>query len=87
MDTYKPEVAEAAIEAGAVMVNDPSGLIDPGVADVCASTGAALVVTHTRARPKQKLHRPQFDDVVEDVLSLLSERMDLARERGVAESS
>ena len=40
------------------MVNDPSGLIDPEVADVCAATGAALVVTHTRARPKQKLHRP-----------------------------
>ena len=85
VDTYKPAVAAAAIAAGAVMVNDPSGLIDLEVADVCASTGAALIVTHTRARPKEKLHRPQFDDVVEDVLSLLSERMDLARERGVAD--
>ena len=58
VDTYKPAVAEAAIDAGASIVNDPSGLIDPDVADICAETGAALVITHTRARPKQKLHRP-----------------------------
>ena len=85
VDTYKPAVAAAAIDAGAVMINDPSGLIDPGIADVCASTGAGLIVTHTRARPKEKLHRPHYDDVVADVLSLLSERMELARERGVAD--
>jgi len=85
VDTYKPAVAAAAIGAGAVMINDPSGLIDPGIADVCASTGAGLIVTHTRARPKEKLHRPHYDDVVADVLSLLSERMELARERGVAD--
>jgi dihydropteroate synthase len=85
IDTYKPAVAAAAIDAGAVMVNDPSGLIDPEIADVCASTGAALIVTHTRARPKEKLHRPRYDDVVADVLSLLTERMELARERGVAD--
>ncbi len=85
VDTYKPAVAAAAIDAGAVMINDPSGLIDPEIADVCASTGAGLIVTHTRARPKEKLHRPHYDDVVADVLSLLSERMELARERGVAD--
>src|SRR3954447_1089087 len=67
VDTYKPAVARAAIEAGAAMVNDPSGLIDPEIAEVCASTGAALVITHTRARPKEKLHRPQYDDVVDEV--------------------
>ena len=48
VDTYKPEVAEAAIAAGAGMVNDVSGLRDPALADVCARTGAALVVMHTR---------------------------------------
>ena len=48
VDTYKPEVAEAAVAAGAGMVNDVSGLRDPALADVCARTGAALVVMHTR---------------------------------------
>lgn len=85
VDTYKPAVARAAVEAGAVMVNDPSGLIDPDVAAVCAETGAALVVTHTRARPKQKLHRPHYDDVVDDVRRLLSERLEVARAAGVGD--
>jgi dihydropteroate synthase len=84
VDTYKPEVAHAALEAGAVMVNDPSGLIDPEVAAVCADAGAALVVTHTRARPKQKLERPRYDDVVEDVKHFLTERVEVARAAGVA---
>jgi dihydropteroate synthase len=82
-DTYKPAVALAAIEAGAAIVNDPSGLIDPEVAAVCASSGAALVVTHTRARPKQKLVRPRYDDLVDDVKSLLAERLEVARTAGV----
>ena len=65
------------------MVNDPSGLIDPDVAAVCAGSGAALVVTHTRARPKQKLHRPRYDDVVDDVKRFLTERLEVARAAGV----
>jgi len=55
VDTYKPEVAEAAIAAGAAMVNDVSGLRDVAVAEVCAATGAALVVTHTVGAPKEKV--------------------------------
>ena len=58
VDTYKPAVARAAIAAGAAIVNDVSGLRDPALADVCAETGAALVLMHTRAPPKQKLRRP-----------------------------
>jgi dihydropteroate synthase len=82
VDTYKPAVARAAIEAGAAIVNDPSGLVDPEVAEVCASTGAALIVTHTRARPKQRLH-PRYEDVVDDVKGFLSEKLDQARSLGV----
>jgi dihydropteroate synthase len=83
VDTYKPSVAQAAAAAGAVMVNDPSGLIDPDVASVCADSGTALVVTHTRARPKEKLHRPRYDDVVDDVKRFLGERLEVARAAGV----
>jgi dihydropteroate synthase len=84
VDTWKGEVARAAIDAGASMINDVSGLIDLGVADACAESGAALVVMHTRARPKEKAF-PGYDDVVADVLLFLRERMAAARERGVAE--
>jgi dihydropteroate synthase len=67
------------------MVNDPSGLIDPDLAGVCADSGAALVVTHTRARPKEKLHGPRYDDVVDDVKSFLGARLEVARSSGVPE--
>ncbi len=65
VDTYKPPVARAAIAAGATIVNDVSGLRDPRLAEVCAQTGAALVVMHTRVAPKQRLQDPDlYGDVV-----------------------
>jgi dihydropteroate synthase len=84
VDTYKPEVASAAIGAGAAIVNDVSGLRDPELADVCAETGAGLVLMHTRAAPKQKLLDPSLDGrVARDVERFLHERIELAVERGV----
>ena len=84
VDTYKPAVAEAAIAAGARIVNDVSGLRDERLADVCARTGAGLVVMHTRAAPKQRLQDPAlYADVVADVAGFLRERMDVALARGV----
>jgi dihydropteroate synthase len=86
VDTYKPAVAEAAIAAGASIVNDVSGLRDPGLADVCAQSGAALVVMHTAAPPKQRIQDPSlYADVLEDVMRFLAERLELARSRGVAD--
>ena len=85
VDTYKPAVARAAIEAGAAIVNDVSGLRDPDLADVCADTGAALVLMHTRAAPKEKMLDPGLDGrVVDDVELFLRERIELAMSRGVA---
>jgi len=85
VDTYKPEVARAAIAAGAALVNDVSGLRDPRLAEVCAQTGAGLVLMHTRAAPKQKLLDPSLDGrVLDDVLSFLKQRIALAGRLGVA---
>jgi dihydropteroate synthase len=86
VDTYKPAVAEAAIAAGAAVVNDVSGLRDPELAAVGARTGAALVLMHTRAAPKQRLQDADlYEDVVEDVLEFLAERMEAAVAQGVRE--
>jgi dihydropteroate synthase len=82
VDTWRAPVARAALRAGAVMINDVSGLSDTGVADACAETGAALVLTHTRVPPKQKSF-PGYADVIEDVAELLAERAAEARGRGV----
>jgi dihydropteroate synthase len=85
VDTYKPPVARAAIAAGASIVNDVSGLRDPELAAVCAQTGAALVVMHTRAAPKQRMQDPDlYEDVTQDVLSFLEERIAVALRAGVA---
>jgi dihydropteroate synthase len=84
VDTYKPEVAEVAIAAGAVLVNDVSGLRDPAMADLCARTGAGLVIMHTRVAPKGTLLDPDhYDDVVADVTGFLHERMAIAIAHGV----
>ncbi len=84
VDTYKPAVARAAIAAGASIVNDVSGLRDPELADVCAQTGAGLVLMHTRAAPKQKLLDRSYDRrIVADVETFLRELIEIAIARGV----
>jgi dihydropteroate synthase len=87
VDTYKPAVARAAIAAGAAIVNDVSALRDPELADVCAETGAGLIITHTRAAPKQKLLDRSYDGrIFEDVNRFLAELLALAAARGVSEA-
>lgn len=83
VDTFEPAVAEAAIAAGAAIVNDVSGLRDAGLADVCARTGAGLVIMHTRAAPKTKVLDHPYENVLADVLDFLGERIELATSRGV----
>jgi dihydropteroate synthase len=84
VDTYKPAVAEAAIAAGAHIVNDVSGLRDPELAEICAATGAGLVLMHTRTEPKGTLLDPaHYDDVVADVREFLSERIAIAEGAGL----
>lgn len=82
VDTWKAPVARAALDAGAHLINDVSGLRDPLIADHCARTGAGLVIMHTRAAPKVKAF-PAYDDVMADVGRFLEEKMALAAARGV----
>lgn len=84
VDTWKPEVAEAAVDAGASLINDVSGLADLGLADVAARSGAGLVLMHTAAAPKEA-HFPGYEDPMADVIAFLRRRMIVARDRGVAE--
>jgi dihydropteroate synthase len=85
VDTWKPAVAAAALDAGAAMINDTSGLGDLRLAELCGATGAALVVMHTRAAPKQERFADYGGDVVADVVAFLEERCAAARAAGVAD--
>ena len=85
VDSYKPPVVAAALAAGASIVNDVSGFLYPEVAGLCADAGAALVVMHTRSRPKERLVDPAFyDDVVGDVVGFLEAKITEAVALGLA---
>ena len=75
----------AAIAAGAHVINDTTGVHDPALADVVAASDATLVITHSRAEPRQWFPRPQYDDVVAEVAAFLEERTALAVAHGVPE--
>ena len=83
VDTYRPEVAAAVIEAGAGVVNDTSGLRDPAMADVVAGTDATLVITHSLAAPRTLYPRPTYGDVTAEVADFLRQRVALALDHGV----
>jgi dihydropteroate synthase len=83
VDTWKPLVADAALDAGAHLLNDVSGLRDVALADAVARTGASLVVMHTRAAPKEEHFADYGGDVVSDVTSFVAERCAVAIDRGV----
>ncbi|MCW3010326.1 MAG: dihydropteroate synthase [Solirubrobacterales bacterium] len=85
VDTWKPAVAEAVLAVGAHVVNDVSGLRDERLATLCADTGAALCVMHTRAAPKQVHFADYAGAVVDDVVAFLRGRMARAVELGVGE--
>ncbi len=81
VDTRKASVAEAALEAGASMVNDVSASLWP----VAAEGGAAWVAMHMRGEPGTMQADPRYDDVVAEVREFLLGRAERAREAGVAE--
>jgi dihydropteroate synthase len=84
VDTMRHEVAEAALEAGAVMVNDVSGgLADPQVLDVVAEHGAAYVVMHWRAHSEVMQQLATYDDVLVEVRDELAQRLEAAIAAGV----
>ena len=86
VDTFRPEVAEACIAAGASVVNDTTGLQNPALAELAASTGTTLVITHSLAQPRTAYAAPRYDDVVQNVVDFLRERVDLAIGLGLDET-
>ncbi|WP_027007049.1 dihydropteroate synthase [Conexibacter woesei] len=84
VDTWKVPVAEAALAAGAHVLNDVSGLRDVGLARAAAKHDASLVVMHTRAEPKVEHFADYGGRVVEDVVSFVHERCEIAMAEGVS---
>jgi dihydropteroate synthase len=86
IDTSKLEVARAALDAGAAIVNDVTALrADPEIAPLCAERGAGLVLMHMQGDPRTMQVDPSYDDVVDDVRAFLAERTEAAVAAGVPE--
>lgn len=83
VDTTRAEVARESIAAGAAVINDTSGLYDPRMAEVVAGTSANLVLTHSLAPPRSEPPRPQYGDVVSEVVAFLRAKVDEAVAGGV----
>ena len=86
IDTYRPKVAEAALVAGAHIINDISGLLHRELADVVAQHQAGYVLMHNRGRPKVRLTDANlYEDVVADVISFMDERIEWLTTSGVSQ--
>jgi len=84
IDTSKAAVARAALDAGAVLVNDVTALRgDPAMVDVVARTGAGIVLMHMYGTPRTMQQAPRHDDVVEEISDFFEERIRFAMAHGI----
>lgn len=84
IDTTSCEVAEAALAAGADMINDVSaGLDDAAILTLAAETGVPIILMHSRGAPKTMQDDPYYDDVVQEVIDALHERIHAALNAGI----
>ena len=83
IDTSKPEVMRAAVQAGAGMINDVYGLRREGALDAAAALGVPVVLMHMQGEPRSMQAAPQYDDVVGEVHRFLAERIFAAEMAGI----
>jgi dihydropteroate synthase len=86
VDTSKARVAEAALDAGAEIVNDVTALRgDPEMASLCAERGATVVLMHMLGEPRTMQQDPRYNDVVTEVKAFLATRLEAAVAAGIDE--
>jgi dihydropteroate synthase len=83
VDTRRPSVASKAIEAGAVMVNDVSGLRDPEMISMISDADVPVVLMHMRGEPKTMQRDIHYDDVIGDIMMYFHGRLETALDMGV----
>ena len=78
IDTYKAEVARAALAAGAEIVNDVGGLRDPAMAEVVVAAGAGIVIMHMRGDPRTMQEAPEYEDITQEIREFFRQSFDRA---------
>ncbi|HVP36227.1 MAG TPA: dihydropteroate synthase, partial [Terriglobales bacterium] len=86
IDTYKSRVAKEALDSGASMVNDISGLrFDPDLKKIIAEYGVPVVLMHIQGTPKNMQENPKYDDLIEDMKNYLNQSILMAEKAGIDE--
>ncbi|MFZ2726300.1 MAG: dihydropteroate synthase [Methylococcaceae bacterium] len=86
IDTTSAQVAQAALKAGATMINDVSGgLADATILPLAAQAQVPIVLMHSQGTPKTMQDNPYYDDVVQEVLAILQQRINAALDAGIAQ--
>lgn len=83
IDTYKPQVMQAAIAAGASIVNDVRALQENGALEIVANSNAGVCLMHMQGTPQTMQIDPQYEDVVSDVKAFLQARLQATMDAGV----
>jgi dihydropteroate synthase len=84
IDTYKPQVAEAALQSGAEIVNDVSAMtFDSKMALIIVKYRASVVLMHMKGAPKTMQQNPTYENVTEEIKRFLSERAIVAKQNGI----
>lgn len=86
IDTSKPSVAAGAIDAGAEIVNDVTGLSNPAMIEACSATGVGVVIMHMLGEPRTMQLDPTYEDVVAEVAGFLRHRTEEAIAAGIGAS-
>jgi dihydropteroate synthase len=87
IDTYRASTAEAALDAGALIVNDVTALSDPGMVSLVAERGSPVVLMHMRGEPKSMQRDPRYEDVAREVREFLAYRAEHAVCAGAKEDN
>lgn len=86
IDTYKPQVMQAAIDAGASIVNDVRALQEEGALEIVAKSNAGVCLMHMQGTPQTMQNHPHYDDVVNEIKAFLAARLQASIDAGVAKS-
>lgn len=83
IDTSKPEVMSAAVQAGAGMINDVYALQAPGALQLAAEVDVPICLMHMQGEPRSMQHAPQYENVIAEVVDFLQQRVDVCQQAGI----
>lgn len=83
IDSYKPAVAKACIEAGADMINDITGLTNPDMIEVAAKNNTPVIIMHMQGTPETMQQHPEYTDVIKEIKQFLQQQINQAKKAGI----